>query len=257
MTSDGRRRLIVNADDLGRTPGINEGIFEAHRSGVVSSATLMVNATAARAAATQAGKHPQLGVGLHLALTGGRPSLSPECVPSLVDGRGLLPRHIDGLEGADGTQVLAEARAQVERFEEFMGRPPTHIDTHHHAHTLPVVFDALVTVAREIGCPVRSVSGQMRTRLAALGLATTDSFIDAFFGDQARLNVLLHILEGVGPGVTELMCHPAVVDDELRQNSSYADDRDRERDVLTDAAAREALAGHRIELIHFGSLCAS
>ncbi|HUO86079.1 MAG TPA: ChbG/HpnK family deacetylase, partial [Thermoanaerobaculia bacterium] len=88
-----RRRLIVNADDLGRTAGINEGIFTAHRDGIVSSATLMVAYPAAVEAATALADHPRLGVGLHVQLTGGRPTLPAGRVPSLVDAEGRLPRN--------------------------------------------------------------------------------------------------------------------------------------------------------------------
>ena len=72
---EGGRRLIVNADDLGRTPGINRGVFAAHHHGIVSSATLMVNYAAAAEVKGLSREYPALGIGLHLALTGGRSSL--------------------------------------------------------------------------------------------------------------------------------------------------------------------------------------
>jgi len=126
-----QKRLIVNADDLGRTPGINAGIFEAHDKGVVTSATLMVNYPAASAVAELSRSAPGLGIGLHVALTGGPSALPPEQIPSLLDASGHLPAKPEGLGGARLEHVLLEARAQLRRFRELMGRDPSHLDSHH------------------------------------------------------------------------------------------------------------------------------
>lgn len=253
-----RKLLIVNADDLGRTPGINEGIFDAHRRGLVTSATLMVGFPAAEKAAAALPGLPGLGVGLHVALTGGRPTLPAERVPSLVDGDGLLPRKPEGLEGADPDEVLAEVRSQLERFRELTGREPTHLDSHHHSHRLPVVLEALVEVARENILPVRNASPAVGRRLRREGVPTTDVFVDRFFGDEARLDVLLEIVRSAqseaGSGSIEVMCHPAQVDEALRADSSYVDERVREIEVLTAPEAREAVEEAGLRLGHFGDL---
>ena len=248
------RRLIVNADDLGRTPGINRGIVEAHRRGIVTSATLMVNYAAATEAAALAQDSPRLGVGLHVALTGGAPALAPAEIPTLVDGQGRLPAKPEGLASADPAEVLAEARAQLARFREMVGRLPTHFDSHHHSHRLPVVFDALLALARETGRPVRSASSGMGERLRREGVATTDHFVEAFHDEGATLDTLLGILATLPPGTTELMCHPAFVDEELRAGSGYAEPRARELQVLTDDRVRRALEEAGVRLIHFGEL---
>ena len=96
-TVTSEKLLIVNADDLGRTPGINAGVFEAHARGILTSATLMVGFPASRQAARQLDSHPGLGVGLHVTLTGDRPLSPAAAVPSLVDEQGRLPRWPDGL----------------------------------------------------------------------------------------------------------------------------------------------------------------
>lgn len=245
--------LIVNADDLGRTPGINAGIFEAHRRGLVTSATLMVGFPAAEAAAAELAANSDLGVGLHVALTGGRPTLPPERVPSLVDAEGRLPRRPEGLARARRDEVLAEVRSQLRRFRELTGRSPTHLDSHHHTHRLPVVLDALVTVAGEAGLPVRNASPAVGERLRQAGIPTTDAFVERFFGAEARLDVLLEILGAVEPGVTELMCHPARVDDELRGASSYVEERELELAALTSPEAQRAVEAAGLRLIHFGA----
>jgi predicted glycoside hydrolase/deacetylase ChbG (UPF0249 family) len=219
------KRLIVNADDLGRTPGINQGIFDAHRRGVVTSATLMVNYPYAAAVPALSAAHPGLGVGLHVALTG---TSSPE--------------------------VLDEARAQLARFRTIMKRDPTHFDSHHHSHReVPAALEALLTLGRETGRPVRAASPEVGERLRREGVPTTDRFVEGFFDRGATLEALLAIIDGVR-GTTELMCHPAVVDEELRTTSSYAEARSRELEVLTDRRVRDAIERAGVQLIHFGQL---
>jgi predicted glycoside hydrolase/deacetylase ChbG (UPF0249 family) len=249
------KRLIVNADDLGRTEGINEGVFDAHRRGVVTSATMMVNYPSARRVAVLSRDNPGLGIGLHVALSGGVPALPPEHLRSLVDAKGRLPAKPEGLAAAEPAEVLAEARAQLKRFREIMGRDPTHFDSHHHSHReVPAVLEAVVTLAWETGLPVRNASPAMAERLRREGVPTTDHFVDEFYGDGATLNDLIGIVEDLPLGTSEIMCHPAVVDAELRSSSGYAEPRARELDVLTHGAVRQAVQRSGVRLIHFGNL---
>lgn len=247
-------RMIVNADDLGRTPGINDGIFAAHERGLVTSTTLMVAYKAAREAAECFDRYPSLGIGLHVALSGGEPLLPARQIPSLVDGQGRLARDPDHFATLDPGEVLAEVEAQIARFRELIGRLPTHLDSHHHAHRHPVVCAALITIAKREGLPVRNTSPAVGEKLRAAGIATTDSFVARFYGAEARLEPLLEIIGGLTPGVTEVMCHPARIDDLLRQGSSYVDEREVELAVLSDPRAMQAVEERGAELIHFGAL---
>src|SRR5262245_9477293 len=248
------RRLIVNADDLGRTAGINEGVARAHRGGIVTSATVMVNYPAARQVARIARENPGLGLGLHVQLTGGPSALPAERLRSVVDGEGRLPPKPEALRDPDPAEVLSEVRAQLARFQEIVGRLPTHFDSHHHSHRTPAVFAALVELGRETGRPVRCASPDMVEELRARGVRTTDAFREDFFDADATLEKLAAILGELPPGATELMCHPAVVDEELRRSSGYAEPRTRELAVLTSPSAREAVRKSGIELVHFGQL---
>jgi predicted glycoside hydrolase/deacetylase ChbG (UPF0249 family) len=248
------KRLIVNADDFGRTPGVNRGVLEAHLRGVVSSATLLVTSPAAPEAGRLAKQHPQLGVGLHLALTASSPTLPPDQVRSLVDAQGRLPGKPEGLAGADPHELLAEARAQLRRFRELTGVLPTHFDSHHHAHRLPTVLEALVTLSWETGLPIRNAGPEVKAALTREIIPTTDHFIEAFFDAGATLENLIELLSGLEEGTTELMCHPAVVDVELRESSSYAEPRGRELEVLTHPNARATLQAAGIRLVSFAAL---
>lgn len=246
-----RRYLIVNADDLGRTIGINDGIFEAHAKGIVTSATLMVGCDAAGDAAARLADHPRLGVGLHVTLTGARPTLPAGRVPSLVDAAGNLPRKPEEISHFAPAEVEAEIRSQLEIFRDLTGRLPTHLDSHHHSHRLPVVLEALVTVASEHRLPVRRSSDRIAERLHDARLSTTSTFTESFFGKGATLQNLREIAAALPAGTHELMCHPGYADADLRRESGYSDERDEERRVLSDPAAREAIRAAGIELVTF------
>jgi chitin disaccharide deacetylase len=248
------KRLIVNADDFGRTAGINRGIVEAHRHGIVTSATVMVNYPAALELRAIARENPRLGLGLHVQLTGGPSALPAERLRSVVDAKGHLPGKPEGLRDPDPAEVLAEARAQLARFVENVGRLPTHFDSHHHSHRTPAVFEALVTLGKETERPLRNPSPELAARLRREGIRTTDRFLESFFDQRATLDALVDIIGRIEPGSTELMCHPAVVDEELRSSSGYSEPRDRERAVLTSEEVQRAVREAGVELIHFGQL---
>ncbi len=215
----------------------------------------MVNYPAAVEAAALAKQHQALGVGLHVQLTGGGTPASPrDQVRSLVDASGRFHAKPDALAGADPREVLAEARAQLHRFRELTGRRPTHFDSHHHAHKLPAVLEGLVTLAWETGLPVRGASAELRARLRSEALPTTDHFIGDFYDRGATLEALIAALVRLEPGTTELMCHPAVVDDELRATSAYAEPRARELEALLHQGVRETLQAAGVKLISFAAL---
>jgi predicted glycoside hydrolase/deacetylase ChbG (UPF0249 family) len=150
--------------------------------------------------------------------------------------------------------LRAEIEAQLARFEELTGRKPTHLDSHHHSHRIPVICEALIDSALELGIPVRDSGRGVGLRLRAAGISTTDAFVEEFFGPAATLEVLRRILGDLGPGTTEIMCHPAVIDDLLRDSSSYVYERETEFAALTDRSLCELLMDGEIELANFGTL---
>jgi chitin disaccharide deacetylase len=245
------RALIVNADDFGLTRGVSAGILAAHRHGIVTSTTVLVTADVDRSQLAQA-RDAGLGLGLHLNLTLGKPVTRAR---SLVDGSGAFvrdPRR--AAAGADAREVRAEAEAQIERFEKLVGRPPTHIDTHHHVGLYAPVRDVVLDVARALRVPVRSQDGAARTRARSAGLRTTDHFFgesgpDAYW---SAARTLAH-LRALPPGVSEFMCHPGRFDDDLGY-SRYGRQREVEMTGLGTPAARAAATALGIELRHFGQL---
>jgi len=244
--STGPRRLIINADDLGYDPAVSEGIVLAIRSGVVTSATLMVNLAHSEHGATLARGLP---VGLHLNLSRGAP-LARAFPPELLrDGS-----FDESLLGALSPEVVsAEAEAQLARAEALLGTVPTHVDVHRHAHRAPGVLAGLAQVARRRGLPVRALDGRMRAELRSSDVRTTDHFVgeakgDAYWTESRFAETVGQLAEGT----TELMCHPGYPPRDIR--TSYGLQRAVELATLTSSAARRALAGAGVTLASFGDL---
>src|SRR2546427_12450295 len=154
-----QRRLVVNADDLGLTVGVNDGIFDAHDLGILTSASLFANAPATVDAIRRARSRPSLGIGVHLALVDGVPALPAASVPSLVgaDGRfrpSWKPFVVDALRGRiSPADVERELTAQIERVVG-AGITPTHLDAHKHVHGYPPVFAIVARLAVRFRVPV-------------------------------------------------------------------------------------------------------
>jgi predicted glycoside hydrolase/deacetylase ChbG (UPF0249 family) len=248
------RRLIVNADDLGRSRGVNRGVLLAHKNGIVTSTTLMANAEAAEDAAWLARDQKRLGVGVHLVLTYGKPLSPPRAVPSLVREDGSFPPRPHIVRGKlRGEEVLAEFRRQIDHVAKLLARTPTHLDTHHFVQDEPEVMWAFTTVAKERALPVRNQSRAQRDTLRKSGLRTPDHFVREFYGMEAVTpTALLDVFDRIGDGTSELMCHPAEIDDALL-TSSYARERSTELATLTSAQVVTA-ARARFELITFAQL---
>jgi hypothetical protein len=251
------KRLIVNADDFGRTRGVNSGVLEAHLFGIVTSATVMVLEPAAEEGVAEAHRRaPNLSFGLHFVLTGGGLPASPlESVSSLlVEGR--FPRSAAELPAElVPDEVGQELDAQIFLFEKMAGRPPSHLDSHHHSALHPAIQPVFAETARVRGIPVRASSAAAREALRAAGARTPDRFVDAFYADGANAENLRAILWNLADGeTTELMCHPGRADERLLTGSTYARERESEIALLCDPELRTIIAEQGIELVSFREL---
>ena len=150
------RRLIVNADDFGLSPSVNAAVVRAHREGILTSASLMVNEPGFDEAVKLARANPKLGVGLHLTLLLGHAALPPEKIPGLVNARREFSNSpvrvgVDYFfKRALREQLRAEVRAQLEKFRA-TGLPLDHVNGHLHLHLHPVVFKILMAEAAAFG----------------------------------------------------------------------------------------------------------
>jgi predicted glycoside hydrolase/deacetylase ChbG (UPF0249 family) len=271
------KRLIINSDDYGRTPDISRGIREAHLKGVLTSTTCMMNIpTTAADVAVAVQETPRLGMGVHLVLTMGRPILPKDAVPSIVDANGNHFKYdafIANIPNLKMDEVKAEWRTQIEAFIHAAGRKPTHLDSHHHSSFFtPELFRGMLEIAREYGVPIRNpiaygdnptagmpavadpMSDHAPRLIEEFNVRTTDTIFVDFYDDGATHETLLGILDKLPNGVTEIMCHPGYVDEAFAKESVYNFQRERELQILTDPAVKQALAEQGIELITFADL---
>ena len=272
-------RLIINSDDYCRTSPISRGVREAHRQGVVSSTTCMMNfPNAAEDIELALKETPELGLGVHLVLTSGPPLSAPEAVPTLVTAENRFPglsEFLSHLDQVNPEEVKAEWRLQIEKFVRVSGRPPTHLDSHHHSsYYTKDFFRAMLELAQEFGCAIRQVTAQDSGFLRGLpkmvgetilayapllirefNISTTDAFYASFYDEQATKEDIIGILERLPKdGLYELMCHPGYSDAALEASSIYNRQRERELAVLTDKEVKDAIRQLDIELVTFAVL---
>ena len=154
------RRLIINADDFGMTPGVNRAIVESHRTGIVTSATLMANEAATDEAIDFAAHLPSLSTGCHVVLVDGKPVSVLEKIPSLLtSSNGAAPQFRPGIAylalaavagKVQSAEVMRETAAQIGRLQS-RGIALSHVDCHMHSHILPVIARSVLSTASDHG----------------------------------------------------------------------------------------------------------
>jgi predicted glycoside hydrolase/deacetylase ChbG (UPF0249 family) len=279
------RSLVVNADDLGLTPGVNAGIFDAHDRGILTSASLFANAPATADAVRGAWARPSLGVGVHLTLVDGTPMLPPHRVPSLVEDDGRLraswkPFIVACLRGRVALEeVERELTAQIDRIRS-EGVRLTHLDAHKHVHAFPPIFRIVARLAERFGIPVVRVpyerwlpvwgDGQQRRTARSQALlnaamlpwakrdyrtATAHGLRAPQFVGRTHTGILSGdslegLLRRLRPGVTELMVHPGYIDTALSQTRTrLLSSRAEEVQLLCATDTHDLVADEGIQLI--------
>jgi predicted glycoside hydrolase/deacetylase ChbG (UPF0249 family) len=245
------RRLIVNADDFGLTSGVSEGILEAHRHGIVTSTTMLVNRPIARAVLDRLADS-DLGVGLHVNLTLGRPLTRAS---SLTGADGQFVREpVVVAARARPADVVREIAAQIEAFERLLGRPPDHLDSHHHVGMSEPIRTALLEAGRALAVPVRSPDATARAAARSAGVRTPDRFFGGAGPDAYwTIGRALRHLRELPPGTAEFMTHPGHFDAALAY-SRYGRQRETELIGLGSPTVRAAATSLGIHLITFRHL---
>ena len=219
--------LIVNGDDLGASRGVNRGILEAHRDGILTSASLMVDMPASEEAGRLAGRAPDLSVGLHVAVTH----------------ESGVPRF----DWGDADRCRRELARQLERFEKLTGKLPTHLDAHHNVHRDPRLRSHFLELAERVNLPLRENSPVR--------------YFSAFYGrwdgeshpEQVSVDGLLRMIEAeFTKGCSELSCHPGYADAEFR--TEYSSERELELQTLCHRSVEAKLDAHGIRLIGYRDL---
>ncbi|MCF8010823.1 MAG: carbohydrate deacetylase [Clostridiales bacterium] len=237
-------KLIVNADDLGYSKGVNNGIALAFSQGIVNSTTLMINQPAAEHALRLLNSKVIPSTGVHLVLTSGKPVCPADKVPTLVDDKGFfISKDLLFKKKLNINEISTELRMQVIKASTKIDLL-THLDTHHHVHFHSDVFEALLKVNREFKLPVRSINNEMRTSLEKLHIPTPEYFCGNWIDRNATLDVLISFMEEACRNkfkVAELMTHPAMIDLELCQKSSYVEGREKELNILCASETKKRL----------------
>ena len=270
------RRLIVNADDFGRSRSINEAVIRAHREGILTSTSLMVNEPAFDDAVKLARENPRLGVGLHLTLLMGHAALAPEIIPGLVNSCGEFSNR----PAAAGMayffkrrlrpQLRAEIHAQFEKYHS-TGLPLDHVNGHLHLHLHPVIFGLLMEDGEKLGlrhlrltrdCLSRSrrmsrghwlyrvshatiyawLSRRAREPLARRGIKHAQLTFGLLQNARVDEDYLLKLLPELPGGDSELYSHPSL--DEFKH----------EFDALVSPRVKDSVRHLGIELIRYHDL---
>jgi predicted glycoside hydrolase/deacetylase ChbG (UPF0249 family) len=247
--------LIVNADDFNLTPGVRQGIIKAFQEGIVRSTTVMINLPELDLALALLKQNPDLGVGLHGNLTYGKPVLPAAKVLSLLDAEGNFYRKPSlVLEHAAWEEAEAELEAQI-RLALSCGIKLSHLDSHHHLHSYPPFDKIFIKLAQKYHLPLRTINDDLRRLCREAAIPTPDYFTEEFYGaEKVKVENLLTILHSLAAGCTEVCCHPALVDEQLIQISSYSHPREKELEVLTSADLKAALDKQGIKLINYRQL---
>lgn len=218
------KHLIVNADDFGMSTGINRGILVCHVEGVVTSTSLTVTGHAVEEAVSMSRDHPALSVGLHW------------------DVWGEDEREFDT---ADVVAVRDEFRRQLDEFDRLLGRMPTHIDSHRHAHREQHLMPIFKELVAPLGVPLRD-DGSVR-------------FVGGFYGQwEWEVTDLSHVSvsfiqqmlrDEVHEEWTEFSCHPGYLSPDY--SGVYASEREVEIKTLTDDRVRETIDELGISLVSY------
>jgi hopanoid biosynthesis associated protein HpnK len=270
------RRLIVNADDFGRSASINTAVIRAHREGILTTASLMVNEPSCAEAVALAKANPKLGVGLHLTLLMGRSALAPEQIPGLVNERGEFSNSPVGVgmkyffQPGLREQLRAEIHAQFARFRA-TSLALDHVNGHLHLHLHPVVFGLLMEDAAALGithlrltrepfwldAPLArgnrvyrashaliytSLAAAACGRLQARGIKHTAQVFGLLQNARVAEAYVEKLLPLLPPGDSELYSHPSL--DEFRNEFA----------ALVSPRMRELVAQEKIQLIRYQDL---
>lgn len=281
------KQLIVNADDFGLHPLINAGIIKGHQEGFITSTSLMPSALCWQEAVRLAKENPRLGIGVHLTLVGGVPSVLPkEQVSSLLDDDGLfLPDYVAFAKryysgAVKKAELEAELRAQFERALS-CGVNITHIDSHQHTHVLPVINSLVLKLSNEyniirvripkegylftggfqtgvgrlIGRSGLSFCADMAAlRADSLGLRHPQHFYGMLAGGHLNAQLIANILRQLPEGVSEIMTHPGLDSAALGKAFSWQYHWREELDAYLDVGNKELLKELGIEPVSFAAL---
>ena len=242
-------KMIINADDFGYSAGINYGIFEAYKNGVLTSATLMTGMPGAEHAAEMMRIIPGMGVGLHLNTALGKPGNSKR--KTLTDENGFFIKPDKVLElnmEYNDEELYDELKEQFERFAALTGQMPTHMDSHlFSSDKLEKVKKIALVLANEYKIPLRNHETEYYKKVRFINHRD-------FGGIPGLEYVAENFDEIIKNEYVEIMSHPGYVDTYVMKNSSYNIMRAEELDFLTGDRIKNLINENKVELVNYGSI---
>jgi len=246
-------KIIFNADDFGYSKGVNLGIIDAYENGVVRSATMMANMPSFNHGVLMWKSSTGLKIGVHLVLTTGVSLGGSYKTITNETGHFLNQKEISKRAYAlaiDLSEVERECTLQIEKILS-TGIPITHLDGHHHIQNLPGIIDVFINLAKKYGVAVRAYDKTLSS-VDYSGIISP-AFNSTFHNDTATISQLDYILSSCTE-TTEIMCHPAYLDDFLYSNSSYNINRIKELEILTSHNAKMLVEKYGHELSSFADI---
>lgn len=236
------KRLIITADDFGLSREVNQAVEIAHRTGILTAASLMVGAPGFEDAVARARTLPALRVGLHLALVDASPVLPPPALPDLVDpatGQFRLDMAASGAAMFFRPAVRRQLRAEIDaQFAAFArtGLVLDHVNAHRHFHLHPTIAATMIEVGRgygmravrvprepallvrridraaALGIPALTApfTALLAVRLRRAGLVVPDRVFGLAWSGAMTTDRLEAVLDRLPDGVTEIYTHPAI-----------------------------------------------
>lgn len=278
-----KKQLIINADDFGIHPAVNEAVRKAATEGILTSTSLMAGGDAFDEAIEMARSMLSLGIGIHLTLVGGiKPVLPPSEVPSLTWDNGvfchdygkLIVRDLEGKISL--SEVYAEWDAQIQKIMN-TGLPITHMDGHQHMHMWPHFYPIARDLAKKyhISCmrvPDEDVlfgmkdghiirwaaknglsllSRMHRPDLKKNHIRTNDHFFGMLYGGHLSPERFAKFILQTKPGITEIMCHPSSDTRAMENTFHWGYHGEDELAGLLADINRELIAKKQISLISY------
>ncbi len=238
-------KLIVNADDFGLCKGVNDGIIDAYKSGIVTSTTMLANMPAFDDGIALLKENPGLAVGVHLILTGGSPVTKCD---SLCTNNSFykLDQISEVMDNFDFNELKTEFKGQIDKIVN-QGIQITHLDGHHHIHTFDRVIDIVKELASEYNLVIRNVKNDSLEESCYVANCDIN-----FYDTEISKEYIINLKDKYK--VVELMCHPAKHDGLLERISSYSARRVQEFDILTNKDLKDELNKLGVTLITYRDL---
>ena len=232
-------KLIINADDFGYCEAVNYGIISAHNKGVVTSTTIMANMPGCEHGIKLLKENKTLDCGVHLTLSCYKPILNN--LKTIVDENGYFYKGItnEKLEEMDLEEIYQEFCAQIDKVRKEI--EISHLDSHHHVHTLKGLEEVIVRISNKYDLPIRGGFEYELDNIDKVDL------IDYFYSKKVSEDFFEIYNEELNKyQIVDIMCHPAYLDNFIISSTSYSIERVKEHEILTSERVKSYLKNNFI-----------